>query len=66
MREATVFKQVLLAQWLWARLALVVLAVVGFGILAFSSVPVLNAIGATVGPGAILALLFSAVLVRRT
>jgi len=40
--------------------------VVGFGILAFSSVPVLNAIGATVGPGAILALLFSAILVRRT
>jgi hypothetical protein len=32
MREVTVFKQVLLAQWLWARLALVVLAVVGFGI----------------------------------
>ncbi len=40
--------------------------VVGFGILAFSSVPVLNAIGATVGPGAILALLFSAILARRT
>jgi hypothetical protein len=27
-----VFKQVLIAQWLWARLALVVLAVIGFGI----------------------------------
>jgi len=40
--------------------------VAGFGLLAFSSVPVLNAIGATVGPGAILALLFSAILVRRT
>ncbi len=39
--------------------------VVGFGILAFSSVPVLNAIGATVGPGAILALVFSAILARR-
>lgn len=39
--------------------------VVGFGILAFSSVPVLNAIGATVGPGAILALMFSAILARR-
>jgi predicted exporter len=38
----------------------------GFGILAFSSVPVLNAIGATVGPGAILALVFSAILVRQT
>jgi predicted exporter len=33
---------------------------VGFGILAFSSVPVLNAIGTTVGPGAILSLIFSA------
>lgn len=39
--------------------------VAGFGILAFSSVPVLNAIGMTVGPGAILALLFSAILARR-
>ena len=36
--------------------------VIGFGVLAFSRVPVLQAIGATVGPGAILALLFSAVL----
>ena len=40
--------------------------VAGFGILAFSSVPVLNAIGATVGPGALLALAFSAILARRT
>ena len=40
--------------------------VVGFGILAFSSVPVLSAIGSTVGPGAILALAFSAILARRT
>jgi predicted exporter len=40
--------------------------VAGFGILAFSSVPVLNAIGATVGPGALLALAFSAILTRRT
>lgn len=39
--------------------------VAGFGILAFSSVPVLNAIGATVGPGALLALAFSAILMRR-
>jgi len=36
--------------------------VAGFGLLAFSSVPVLQAIGITVGPGAILALLFSAIL----
>ena len=36
--------------------------VIGFGVLAFSNVPVLQAIGATVGPGAVLALLFSAIL----
>ena len=36
--------------------------VIGFGLLAFSSVPVLNAIGTSVGPGAVLALVFSAVL----
>jgi predicted exporter len=36
--------------------------VIGFGVLAFSKVPVLQAIGATVGPGAVLALLFSAIL----
>ncbi|HEV7618006.1 MAG TPA: MMPL family transporter [Burkholderiaceae bacterium] len=35
--------------------------VAGFGILAFSQVPVLQAIGITVGPGAVLALLFSAI-----
>lgn len=38
--------------------------VAGFGVLALSSVPVLQAIGVTVGPGAILALLFSAVFAR--
>jgi predicted exporter len=36
---------------------------IGFGALAISSVPVLHAVGALVGPGAILALLLSAVLV---
>jgi predicted exporter len=41
-------------------------AVAGFGILAFSSVPVLNAVGCTVGPGAMLALAFSAILTRRS
>jgi predicted exporter len=49
-----------------ATLASLVLAttttVIGFGVLAFSNVPVLHAIGATVGPGAVLALLFSASL----
>jgi len=39
--------------------------VAGFGILGFSSVPVLNAIGVTVAPGAILALIFSAILAQR-
>lgn len=35
--------------------------VIGFGVLGFSSVPVLNAIGVTVGIGVVLALLFSAI-----
>jgi predicted exporter len=35
---------------------------IGFGALAFAKVPVLNAIGVTVGPGAVLALLLSAFL----
>jgi predicted exporter len=36
--------------------------VIGFGILAFSRVPVLHAIGLTVGIGAVLSLVFSAIL----
>jgi predicted exporter len=36
--------------------------VIGFGLLAFSQVPVLEALGTTVAPGAFLALLFSALL----
>ncbi|HJV27474.1 MAG TPA: MMPL family transporter [Aromatoleum sp.] len=51
-----------LASLLFANLT----TVTGFGVLAFSSVPVLQAFGCTVGPGAILALIFSAVLVRPT
>ncbi|MEO8308480.1 MAG: MMPL family transporter [Pseudomonadota bacterium] len=39
-----------------------VTTVIGFGTLAFSSVPVLAAVGSTVAPGAFLALLFSAAL----
>ena len=39
--------------------------VIGFGALATAKVPVLHAIGVTVGPGAVLALLFSAMLARR-
>jgi len=38
--------------------------VVGFGVLAFSTVPVLAALGSTVAPGAFLALIFSAALSR--
>jgi predicted exporter len=47
-----------LASLLFANLA----TVAGFGLLAFSPVPVLHAIGVTVGPGSLLALIFSAVL----
>ncbi|SAL12911.1 exporter-like protein [Caballeronia peredens] len=39
--------------------------VLGFGLLALSSVPMLKTFGLTVGPGAILALLFSAILAPR-
>ena len=39
--------------------------VIGFGLLSFSQVPVLVALGTTVAPGAFLALLFSALLTRR-
>jgi predicted exporter len=39
--------------------------VLTFGVLAFSSVPVLSALGQTVAPGTLLALIFSAVLARR-
>jgi len=38
--------------------------VIGFGLLSFSRVPVLVALGTTVAPGAFLALLFSAALSR--
>jgi predicted exporter len=39
--------------------------VVGFGVLAFSSVPVLHDLGETVAPGAFLALVYAALLARR-
>lgn len=38
--------------------------VIAFGVLSFSTVPVLSALGATVAPGAFLALVFSAMLAR--
>jgi len=40
-----------------------VATMIGFGLLSFSQVPVLNAIGSTVGAGAILSLIFAAILV---
>lgn len=40
-------------------------AVIGFGVLGLSSLPVLNSIGTTVAPGALLALILSAVHARR-
>jgi predicted exporter len=39
--------------------------VLGFGLLALSNVPMLHTFGLTIGPGAILALLFSAILAPR-
>jgi predicted exporter len=42
-----------------------VTTVIGFGLLAFSRVPVLHDIGVTVGLGTVLALVFSAILGRR-
>jgi predicted exporter len=39
--------------------------VIGFGLLSFSGVPVLEALGTTVAPGAFLALLYAALLIRR-
>jgi predicted exporter len=38
---------------------------IGFGTLALSQVPILHAVGVTVGPGAILALILSAIFVPR-
>ena len=51
----------LLASLFIANLA----TVLGFGVLAFSTVPVLSALGMTVAPGALAALLFSALMSRR-
>jgi predicted exporter len=56
-REEPAISPTTLASLLFANVS----AVLGFGILALSSVPVLHAIGATVGPGAVLALVMAAV-----
>jgi predicted exporter len=49
------------ASLLFANIA----TVIGFGLLAFSTVPVLQAMGMTVAPGVILALIFAAIFARR-
>lgn len=49
-----------LASMLFANLT----TVAGFGLLAFSSVPILQAMGVTVAPGVILALVYSAIFAR--
>jgi predicted exporter len=58
--QSTQSTQAMLCSLLFANLT----TVTGFGLLAFSSVPVMNAIGLTVGLGALLALLLSAVFSR--
>jgi predicted exporter len=50
-----------LASMLFANLT----TVAGFGLLAFSSVPILQAMGVTVAPGVILALIYSAIFSRQ-
>lgn len=51
-----------LASMLFANLT----TVAGFGLLAFSSVPILQAMGVTVAPGVILALIYSAIFAKQT
>ena len=51
-----------LASMLFANLT----TVAGFGLLAFSNVSILQAMGATVAPGVILALIYSAIFARRS
>ncbi|OGA99668.1 MAG: hypothetical protein A3E79_06535 [Burkholderiales bacterium RIFCSPHIGHO2_12_FULL_61_11] len=51
-----------LASMLFANLT----TVAGFGLLAFSNVSILQALGATVAPGVILALIYSAIFARKT
>ena len=50
-----------LASMLFANLT----TVVGFGLLAFSNVSILQAMGTTVAPGVILALIYSAIFARQ-
>ena len=43
-----------------------VATVIGFGLLSFSQVPILRAIGSTVGLGAVLSLVFAAIFIAHT
>jgi predicted exporter len=43
-----------------------VATVIGFGLLSFSQVPILHAIGSTVGLGAVLSLVFAAIFIAHT
>lgn len=61
-QEATETRHLALASLLLANLT----TVMGFGILALSQFPVLHALGITVGPGAVLALLLSMVWIRKS
>jgi predicted exporter len=57
-KDVNTIKPTTLASLIFANIT----TVIGFGVLGFSTVPVLNAIGITVGIGVVLALLFSAML----
>ena len=57
---APVISPVTLASMLFANLT----TVTGFGVLAFSSVPILQAMGVTVAPGVMLALIYAAIFAR--
>lgn len=60
-RDADSGRERTIVSLLFANIA----TMIGFGVLAFSSMPVLHAIGFTVGVGAVLSLLFAAILGSR-
>jgi predicted exporter len=64
-RGATLGDSVARARTVASLLVANLSTVAAFGVLAFSSVPVLAAVGQTVAPGALLALVFAALLARR-
>ena len=63
--NATSGKQAISSQTYASLVFANIATVLGFGLLAFSTVPVLQAMGVTVAPGVILALIFSAVFARK-